>query len=91
MSGGLFPTREPTGVWWRDHSLGITLSLMLVAQTLYTLYTARAMWVAEELPVSYLVYWSHEYNVSLVADTFGVWLIVYLTKWQREVGSAESS
>ena len=36
-------------------------------------------------------WWGWEYNVSLVADTFGVLLIVLLSKWLYEEGSAESN
>jgi hypothetical protein len=36
------------------------------------------------------VWWGWEYQVSLVADTYGVILVVLLTKWLYERGSAES-
>lgn len=34
-------------------------------------------------------WWAWEYNVSLVADTFGVLFIVLLSKWLHEQGSDE--
>jgi hypothetical protein len=35
------------------------------------------------------MWWGWEYNISVVADTYCVLLIVLLSKWLREVGSAE--
>lgn len=88
-SSGLFPTRDKTGNFWRDHNLTIVLTILLVIQTLLSLWSAKKMWVAEEMQdkVSYFTYWFHEYNISLVADTFGVALIVVLTIWLREAKS----
>jgi hypothetical protein len=36
------------------------------------------------------LWWGWEYQVSLVADTFGAVLLVMLSKWLYEEGSAES-
>jgi hypothetical protein len=91
VSGGLFPRREPTGVWWRDHSLSIVLGVLLAAQTVYCLWAGRLVYEAEQLDVPFWIWWSFEYQMSLVADTFGVALIVVLSKWLREEGSAESN
>lgn len=85
----LFPQREPTGVWWRDHSLTIVLSFLLVAQTLYALWTGHHVYAAEQLSVPFWIWWSHEYNTSLVADTYGVWLVVVLTIRFRERNSSQ--
>jgi hypothetical protein len=41
--------------------------------------------------VSFLRWWSYEYQQSLVAETYGVLLIVLPSQWLREVGSAEST
>lgn len=93
----LFEKREPTGNWFRDHSLGLTLTGLLLAQTIYCVWSGAYVWNREQpfgqVPVysdQFWVWWSFEYNTSLVADTFGVWLIVYLSKFLYERGSSES-
>lgn len=87
---GLFRTKEPTGVWWRDHSLSLVLLTLLAAQTAYCLWSGHHVYAAEQLPVPFWIWWTFEYQVSLVADTFGVALIVILSKFLVERGSAES-
>lgn len=97
MASGLFEKKERTDVWWRDHSLSLVLAAILLAQTLWALWSAAFVF-ARERPLgesiaawsgSFWIWWSWEYMVSLVADTYGVLLIVLLSKWLREVGSAE--
>jgi hypothetical protein len=97
--GGLFPARESTGSWWRDHSLSIVLIAILTIQTAHALWAGHAVWITETQthgdpvmggwPKDFWIWWSWEYNISLVADTFGVLLIVVLTKWLNEQGSSE--
>jgi hypothetical protein len=98
VASGLFEKKEATGVWWRDHALSLILGVILIAQTVYALWSGAYVFTQEE-PVGpgtpawssgFWVWWSGEYNVSVVADTYGVILIVLLSKWFREVGSAES-
>lgn len=77
-----------TGTFWQKHSLSIVLAALLIVQTLYALWSGYVVWQAD--PVSeFWIWWSWEYNISIVADTFGVILIVLLSKRLREVGSAE--
>lgn len=97
MASGLFQKKEPTGVWWRDHSLSLVLGSIMAAQTVYALWAGVYVWTREQplgsLPAwgeAFWMWWGWEYNISLVADTFGVLLIVMLSKWLKEVGSAES-
>lgn len=98
-SGGLFPIQKPTGKWWYDHSLSIVLVLLLIAQTTHAIWTGWYVFGNEQpfgksvTPGSYgfWMWWTYEYNVSLVADSFGVLLIVILSKWLRERGSSEDS
>jgi hypothetical protein len=98
VASGLFEKKEATGVWWRDHALSLVLGAILVAQTIYALWSGVYVFTHEQplgpntAPWSngFWVWWSWEYNVSIVADTYGVILIVLLSKWFREVGSAES-
>jgi len=99
MPSGLFDRKEPSGVWWRDHSLSIIIGAILVVQTIYALWSGSYVF-AREAPLgqsttpwsgSFWIWWSWEYMVSLVADTYGVLLIVLLSKWLREVGSAEDA
>jgi hypothetical protein len=85
--------------WWADHSLSIVLVVLMVAQTAYAIWSGAIVWAQEDpfqtkdpaLTADFWVWWSWEYNVSLVADTFGVLLVVLLTKWLYERDSAEST
>jgi hypothetical protein len=101
---GLFPSKQPTGVWYRDHSLSLVIIAILVSQTVFTLWAGHTVWLEDSLDhgaklteldgytdMSFLRWWSYEYQQSLVADTYGVLLIVLLSKWLHEVGSAEST
>jgi len=99
MPSGLFDKKEPSGVWWRDHSLSIIIGAILVVQTIYALWSGAYVF-AREAPLGqsttpwsggFWIWWSWEYMVSLVADTYGVLLIVLLSKWLREVGSSEDA
>lgn len=96
----LFPQREPTGSWWKDHSLSLIITAILVVQTIWTILVGHAEWLSQQVdhgtkaagwPTEFWQWWSFEYINSLVADTYGVLLIVLLTKWFYERGSAEST
>jgi hypothetical protein len=97
MPSGLFEKKERSGVWWRDHSLSIIIGLILLVQTTYALWSGAYVFAREQplgadvAPWSggFWMWWGWEYNISVVADTYGVLLIVLLSKWLREVGSAE--
>ena len=98
MSIGLFPTRKPTGSWWRDHSLSLVIGAILVTQTVWVIVTGHAEWLTQQeehggaavgWPWEFWQWWSFEFVNSLVADTYGVLLIVLFTKWFYERGSAE--
>lgn len=91
MPSGLFQHRPPTGSWWRDHSLSLVLTAIMATQTVLAVWSGRYVWSLEQLGGSFWTWWIWEYNVSLVADTFGVLLIVLLSKWLKEVGSSESN
>lgn len=80
-----------------DHSLSIVLALILITQTVLAIWWGSYVFTLE-MPLGesvstwssgFWVWWGWEYNISLVADTYGVLLIVLLSKWLREVGSAE--
>lgn len=97
MASGLFEKKDATGTWWRDHSLSLVIGGILVAQTAYALWSGSYVF-AREQPLGsevtlwtsgFWVWWTWEYMVSIVADTYGVLLIVLLSKWFREVGSSE--
>ena len=98
MASGLFEKKDATGVWWRDHSLSLIIGAILIVQTAYAVWSGSFVFAREQpfgqnvLPWSrgFWMWWTWEYNVSLVADTYGVLLIVLLSKWFKEVGSAES-
>jgi hypothetical protein len=98
MSSGLFERRDATGVWWRDHSLSLVLAAILLAQTVWVVLVGHAEWVSEQTahgeqagwPLGFWQWVSFEYVNSIVADTYGVLLIVILSKFLYERGSAES-
>jgi hypothetical protein len=91
--------QDPESAWFKRHSLSLVLSGLLIAQTVHAMMAGAYVWNREQplgdaIPAwgrEFWVWWSWEYNVSLVADTFGVLLIVVLSKWLYEEGSAESS
>ena len=81
----------------RRHSLGLILAGMLILQTAYAIWSGAYVFRREQPLGSsahawgqeFWVWWSFEYNISLVADTFGVFLIVMLSKWFTEQKSDE--
>lgn len=81
------------------HSLSIVLVVLMTAQTALALWSGAFVFTREQPLGKGIPNWSHEfwgwwiweYNVSLVADTFGVLLIVLLSKWLYEEGSSEST
>jgi hypothetical protein len=86
------------GSFWQRHSLSLVLATILVVQTGIALWAGNHVWIGEQtthgLPLDYAEFWIWfvwEYNISLVADTFGVILIVLLSKRLEEEGSAEST
>lgn len=83
--------------WVRRHSLGLTLAAFFLAFTAGTLVFGRAEYAAEQAAhgqppdvAGFWIWWVFEYLMSLVADVFGLLLIVMLTKRLYELGSAES-
>ena len=87
----LFERKEATGVWWRDHSLSLVIGTILAIQTAVSLWTGRAEWSASaDSHTEFWRWWLYEYTTSVVADTYGVLLIVLLSKWFVERGSVES-
>ena len=85
--------------WIRRHSLGVTLAVLLTVQTAYAIWSGSYVFSREQpfgtgVPTfgrEFWAWWTWEYNISLVADTFGVLLIVMLSKWLYEEHSAEST
>lgn len=84
--------------WFKQHSLSIVLATLMVVQTAYAVAAGAYVFNREQplgegisaFTAPFWMWWSWEYNVSLVADTFGVLLIVLLSKWLYEQDSAES-
>ena len=94
----LFPDHRKDQNWFYRHSLSIVLAVLLAAQTVHAVLAGHWVWIQESRthgdtatgwPSEFWIWWSWEYNVSLVADTFGVILIVMLSKWLYEQGSDE--
>lgn len=85
------------GSFARRHSLSLVLASILAVQTVVSLAAGRHVFVSEAQTHGTTTAWSEfgiwflwEYNLSLLADTFGVILIVLLSKRLVEVGSVES-
>jgi|GEM_PF-2465418 len=85
------------GTFLERHSLSLVLAAILVAQTVAAIFAGHHIWVGEQeahgAPLDageFWIWWFWEFNVSLVADTYGVILIVLLSKRLEETGSAES-
>ena len=85
------------GSFWQRHSLSIVLAAILFAQTLFAILAGHHIWVGEQehagAPLEadeFWIWFFWEYNISIVADTYGVILIVLLSKRLVERGSAES-
>jgi hypothetical protein len=84
--------------WIKRHSLSLVLAAMMLVQTLHAIVAGIFVWNREHplgdeilgVGREFWIWWSWEYNISLVADTFGVLLIVLLSKWLYEEGSAEN-
>jgi hypothetical protein len=100
---GLFPSADPTGVWYRGRSLSLVIiAILRLADGLHPL-RGSAVWLADGLdtarsPPSWVATPTCRSSLvelrvpaELVADTYGVLLIVLLSKWLRGVGSAEST
>lgn len=89
---------SPSGRWWLRHSLSIVLVVILLAQSLAFHFTEVPDWTADQRahgesaalwPADWLHY-AAEWFVSVLADTYGALLLVVLTKWFYETGSAET-
>lgn len=85
------------GSFLHRHSLSLVLATILVAQTVLALLAGRHVFVGEAQVNGtsddwreFAIWFFWEYNLSLLADTFGVILIVLLSKRLVEAGSAES-
>jgi hypothetical protein len=69
---------------------------VLLVQTAYAIWAGHEVRLGDQRdhgseatgwPGDFWLWWSWEYNVSIVADTYGVILIVLLSKWFYEVHS----
>lgn len=99
-SGGLFPRKEPTGSWIKDHSLSLVISAMLLLQLIFAVWAGFNEWSSQQTDHNgqssfydpeFWIFLAYETNMSTLADTYGVLLIVLLSKWFYERGSAESN
>jgi hypothetical protein len=98
MNGLLAGKPKYQGSWFREHSLSIVLAALLIVQSMVFHFTELPDWVSEQQAhgsssALWPAYWQHytaEWFVSVLADTYGALLLVLLTKWFFEQGSAES-
>lgn len=91
---------KPTGVWWKDHSLSIVLIALLLIQTIISIFAGHIDWMATNQdhdvmvtgwPGDFWIWWTYEYSTSIVADTYGAFILVMLSKWFIERGSSETA
>jgi hypothetical protein len=76
---------------WRDHSLVIVLTSTLAVMTVYSMLVGYQVWQQDRAGNGpFWLWWSWEYNESILADVFGGLVLVYSTKKFREAGSPES-
>lgn len=99
MSSGLFSGKPRfEGSWFRDHSLSLVLTALLIVQSVVFHFTELPDWVSEQrdhgsstgLWPDYWLHYTAEWFVSVLADTYGALLLVLFSKWFFEQGSAES-
>lgn len=90
--------QHPEDPWIKRHSLSLVIAALLAVQTAYAIVSATYVWNREH-PLGdglrafgrdFWIWWSWEYDISIVADTYGVLLIVVLSKWLYEEGSSEN-
>jgi len=86
-----------SGSFWQRHSLSLVLASILLVQTAAAIAAGHHVWVGEQRAhgqpleaAEFWIWWFWEYNLSIVADTYGVILIVLLSKRLVEEDSAES-
>ncbi len=76
--------------WFHDHSLSLALGAILVAQSLTFFLLTYPDGNGNVQPgMSYWDWAMAEYQLSTLADTYGMLLIVLLSKWFWERGSKE--
>jgi hypothetical protein len=86
----LFDRKEPTGRWWVDHSLSIALVVLIVVQFIPSVLLGYQRWQAEEVPIDFWLWFFFDFGQGVLDETIGILLIVLLSKWFYERGSAES-
>lgn len=72
----------------KQHSLSIIIGGIFLLMLIASVFLAPVMKQPDKYP-TYIV-WIAETDYSLMADVFGAFLLVVLTKYLREKGSAES-
>lgn len=82
----------------KKHSLSLALMTLLVSALIFQYFYGYPVWVDDQLahhePIergAYNMYYISESVLSLEADVFGAFLLVFLTKFLWEKGSAESN
>lgn len=70
MASGLFDKKEATGVWWRDHSLSIVIGLILLAQTIYALYSGSYVFAREQPMGAAVGAWSRDSGSGSAGSTW---------------------
>lgn len=77
--------------WFRKHGLSLAFAVALAAMLTTTALLGPEQYRAEGVSgISFWRWWSYETILSLEADVFGALLLVWLTKFLFERGSAEA-
>lgn len=92
------PTHLRVFGFLRKHSLTLVLLLLLVSQLAAYWFQGYSVWVSEQqahgqpavIWPDYATHYMSEVWVSILADTYGALIIVFLTKYFYERRSAES-
>lgn len=87
----IFRSKEVTGKWWIDHSLSIVLFAILVVMTTLSMLSGYQVYLEEGVELNFLVWYSFEWLSSTLADSFGLLLIVILSKYLFERNSDEDN
>lgn len=83
--------------WFKRHSLSIALVTLLIVQAIVVLVTGYPQFASDAQTHgdtvqigAFLIWFTYEMFVSVIADTYGALLLVLFAKWFYEEGSPES-
>lgn len=87
----IFKSKNATGKWWVDHSLSIVLIGVLILMTTLSMLSGYQVYMEEDTELVFLVWYAFEWLTSTLADSFGLVLIIILSKYFFERNSDEDN